>query len=317
MLAASGLAAAGLVLPRRGLAAGAASPARAGRARSIRIAHLTDVHVEPERRAGQGLASCLHHVQAQKDKPDLILTGGDSIMDCFEATVERTMVQWDVWHSVFKGENSIPVQSAVGNHDVFGWNKARSKTSGDEPLWGKKMAQEMLHLSNRYYSFDRAGWHFVVLDSVFPSGDGYTARLDDEQMEWLKGDLGATDPKTPVLVLSHIPIVAACVYFFGKQFKGGQWQVPGSWMHEDAAALVGLFLKHPNVKVCLSGHIHLIDRVDFQGVTYLCDGAVSANWWKGRHQQCDEGYGLLNLYDDGSFEHEYAAYGWKAQPEAK
>ena len=54
------------------------------------------------------------------------------------------------------------------------------------------------------------------------------------------------------------------------------------------------------------------DRVDFQGVSYLCNGAVCANWWKGRHQECDEGYALLNLFDDGSFEHEYVAFGWKA-----
>jgi len=319
MLAASGLAAvgaaAGLVLPSRALAAPA--PSRIGRKRSIRLAHMTDIHVQPEKRAGDGLTSCLHHVQSQKDKPDLILTGGDSIMDCMDATIDRTKQQWDLWHKVFKGENTIPVESCLGNHDVFGWNKTKSKTTGTEPLWGKRMAEEMLRMSKRYRSFDKAGWHFIVLDSVFPAGEGYTARLDDEQMEWLKGDLAATPATTPVLVLSHIPIVAACVYFFGTQFKGGEWKVPGSWMHEDARQIVDLFLKHRNVKVCLSGHIHLIDRVDFQGVSYLCDGAVSANWWKGKHQECNEGYGLINLYDDGSFDHEYMAYGWKAELEKK
>lgn len=312
MLAASGLAAAGLVLPHRALAAPAPQ-----RKRSIRLAHMTDIHVQEGRRAGEGLAACLHHVQSQKDRPELILTGGDSVMDSFDTPYDLTKAQWDLWHKVFKGENSIPVESAIGNHDTFGWNKKNSKTTGAEPLWGKKMAEEMLHLSNRFRSFDRAGWHFVVLDSVFPAGDGYTARLDPEQMEWLKGDLAKVPATTPVVVLSHIPIVAACVYFFGKQFKGGEWKVPGSWMHEDAADLVALFLKHRNVKLCLSGHIHLIDRVDFQGVTYLCDGAVSANWWKGRHQECDEGYGLIDLYDDGTFDHEYVAYGWKAEPEKK
>lgn len=175
------------------------------------------------------------------------------------------------------------------------------------------MAEEMLHIPKRYRSFDRAGWHFIVLDSIFPYNDGYVGRLDDEQMEWLKGDLAATKPTTPVMVVSHIPIVAACVYFFGKQFKGGEWHVPGSWMHEDGADLVALFLKHRNVKLCVSGHIHLIDRCDYQGVTYLCNGAVSANWWKGRHQECDEGYALIDLYDDGTFDHQYVAYGWKAE----
>ncbi len=322
MLAASGLAslgaAAGLMLPGRALGAPSAPRApRAGRTRSIRLAHMTDIHVQPEKRAGEGLAACLHHVQSQKDRPDLILTGGDTIMDCMDATYDRTMTQWDLWHAVMKSENAIPVESCLGNHDVFGWNKTKSRTTGDEPLWGKKMAEEMLKISKRYRSFDRAGWHFIVLDSVFPSGDGYTARLDDEQMEWLKGDLAATRPGTPVFVISHIPIVAACVYFFSKQFKDGKWQVPGSWMHEDARELAALFLKHGNVKLCVSGHIHLIDRCDFQGTTYLCNGAVSANWWKGKHQECGEGYALIDLYDDGTFDHSYVTYGWKAEPDAK
>lgn len=315
LLGASGVAAAGLLLPGR--ARGAIAPSRRGRTRSLRVAHLTDIHVQPEKRAGEGLAAALRHVQSQKDRPDLIITGGDSVMDSMEATFDRTRTQWDLWQAVFKGENSLPVESCVGNHDVFGWSKGKSGTTGDEPLWGKRMAEEMLRISKRYRSFDRAGWHFVVLDSVFPAGDSYTARLDDEQMEWLRGDLAATKPSTPVMVVSHIPIVAACVYFFDRQFKGGEWHVPGSWMHEDARDIVALFLKHRNVRLCVSGHIHLIDRIDFQGVSYLCNGAVSGNWWKGRHQECDEGYALINLFDDGSFEHEYVAYGWKADAPSK
>jgi len=44
-------------------------------------------------------------------------------------------------------------------------------------------------LKSAYYSFDRAGWHFVVLDSVGPSADVYMGKLDEAQMEWLKADL--------------------------------------------------------------------------------------------------------------------------------
>jgi len=52
-------------------------------------------------------------------------------------------------------------------------------------------------------------------------------------------------------------------------------------MHVDAAKIKDLFAKHKNVKLCLSGHLHLVDRVDYNGVTYLCDGAVCGGWWKG------------------------------------
>jgi hypothetical protein len=50
-------------------------------------------------------------------------------------------------------------------------------------------------------------------------------------------------------------------------------------------------------------------------VTFICGGAVSGAWWKGRGTRCDEGYGLVNLYDDGTFEYEYQRYGWVAREE--
>jgi 3',5'-cyclic-AMP phosphodiesterase len=75
-LLAMGTAAAGAAMwgtfPGRSFAATENSSAK----RVLRIAHLTDVHVQPEKRAGEGLAACLNHVQQLPDKPDLILTGG-------------------------------------------------------------------------------------------------------------------------------------------------------------------------------------------------------------------------------------------------
>ena len=140
-----------------GLTFGKSSPPAAQappRKRTLRVAHLTDTHIQPERKANEGMTACLHHVQNLKDKPDLILTGGDSVYDSFEADNARTQLQWDLWNSVFKNECSIPVQSCIGNHDVWGWHKRHAKTDGSEPNYGKKRAIENLHLSERYRSFD-------------------------------------------------------------------------------------------------------------------------------------------------------------------
>jgi predicted MPP superfamily phosphohydrolase len=281
--------------------------------RVLRIAHLTDIHVQPERRASDGMIACLHHVQSQPDKPDLILTGGDSIFDSFAADDARTSLQWNLWHAALKNENSIAVRSCIGNHDIWGGNKAKSKTTGSEPNYGKKRAVEMLALSDRYYSFDQNGWRFIVLDSTQPDDKGgYSAFLDEAQFNWLGVTLRDTPSTTPVLVLSHIPILTVTTLLWAKQ-EQGDFRVDDSLMHRDCVALKNLFAGHPNVKVCLSGHMHLIDRVDYNGVTYLCNGAVSGNWWKGRHKDCDEGYALINLFDDGTFASEYVKYGWKAQ----
>lgn len=283
--------------------------------RVLRIAHLTDIHVQPERKAGEGLAACLHHVQNLRDRPDMILNGGDAVMDTMSATEARTRIQWDLWRTVIRNECSLPIESCIGNHDVWGIHKKDSQTTGAEPLYGKKWAMEALGLSKPYRSFDRAGWHFIVLDSTLPQADSYIAKLDDQQFDWLTEELRRTGPQTPVLILSHIPILSVAAFMDGENEKDGDWRVPGSWMHIDARKLKDLFLKHPNVKLCLSGHLHLVDRVDYLGVTYLCNGAVCAAWWKGDYQECEPGYGLVDLFGDGTFEHRYVTYGWKAVEE--
>lgn len=61
-----------------------------------------------------------------------------------------------------------------------------------------------------FYSFDKNGFHFVVLDSCFRSdGKPYArknfkwtdANIPPEELEWLKGDLNATENK--VVVFAH------------------------------------------------------------------------------------------------------------------
>lgn len=300
-------------------AAMAPTPALANRRRVMRVAHLTDTHIQPERRASEGFAACLRHVQSVNGTVDLILAGGDNVMDVMGKNQARGEAQLSLWKSVLRGECSLPVEHCVGNHDVWGWNKEKSQTTGDEPLWGKKWALDAFEIPKTYRTFDRAGWRFIVLDSTHPdkTGNSYIARLDDEQFEWLAEVLLRTPATMPVLVLSHIPIISACSMFDGENEKTGDWLIPGSWMHIDARRIKDLFKKYPNVKVCLSGHIHLVDRVEYLGVTYLCNGAVSGGWWKGANQECEPGYGLIDLFDDGTFDSKYVTYGWVVAKEDK
>ncbi|HMQ16647.1 MAG TPA: metallophosphoesterase [Phycisphaerae bacterium] len=142
---------------------------------------------------------------------------------------------------------------------------------------------EVLGLPSWRRSFDRAGWHFVVLDSITQSGDGYVGRLDDEQVEWLRADLARTPADTPVLIVSHIPAGGVRLRALQGRGEPQAWPVSGGLMHTDFRRLRDLLLKHRNVRLCLSGHLHQIDRVEYEGVTHICDGAVSGAWWKGRH----------------------------------
>ncbi|MCS6777910.1 MAG: metallophosphoesterase [Chloroherpetonaceae bacterium] len=292
-----------------GLTAASLSAAQSPpRTRALRIAHVTDIHVEPVGKSPDGMARCLEHIHTLKDRPDLILNGGDSIMDASGRDRDRVQAQWDIWDRILSSHCRLPIFHCIGNHDVWGLDRVKSKTTGDEPLYGKKWAMERFGLKERFYSFDRAGWHFVVLDSTTPQGSGYTARLDDPQMEWLAADLAAVSAATPILVLSHIPILCGCAFLDGNNEKTGNWVVPGAWMHIDARRIKDLFYRHPNVRLALSGHIHLQDRLDYNRVTYLCNGAVSGAWWNGNYQETEPGYGLIDLYTDGSFDHQYVVY---------
>ncbi|QIP14292.1 metallophosphoesterase [Spirosoma aureum] len=288
--------------------AGTSLKATAGKARkrSVRFAYIGDTHIMPESKPMQQIAKCLHHIQNQADKPVFLMHGGDTIMDALVQDRDQVQKQWDVWHQVIKSDNALPIEHCIGNHDVWGFEKAKS-----EPLYGKKWAVEQMKISNRYRSFDRNGWHFIVLDSVQPKSDGswYTAFLDAEQLDWLKQDLAKTNPKTPILVLSHVPILTSTVFTFDSEPKKDPTVITGGLMHTDSAELIKLFYQYPNIKTALSGHTHLLDRVDYNGVAYLCNGAVSGNWWKtDTFHETKAGYALIDLYDDGSVERTYVQY---------
>lgn len=275
--------------------------------RVLRFAHLTDVHMQPELNAPKGLASCLHHVQSQADQPSLIINTGDCIMDALKQPKDRVETQWKLWHQLMTGENSLPIEYCIGNHDCWGFGQ---KT---DPLYGKNYALDMMRLQKPYRSFDQSGWHFIVLDSIQPrstDGQWYACQLDDTQFEWLQQDLQANKDKHTV-ILSHAPILSAAplvVGHLGKTDTG--YQLGGGAILNDAERVVTLFTQHPQVKLALSGHIHLNDEVKYQGVTYISNGAVSGNWWKGDRYATKNGYALVDLYEDGTFDNTYIPYGW-------
>jgi len=311
-------------------AATASSTALAGppRSRRLRIAHLTDIHLQPELQAARGLATCFAHVQSRPavasegmvgdvidtSPPDLIITGGDTIMDAFEADRARTKLQWELWRKVKADHCGIEMHSVVGNHDVWGWDRAKAGTTGTEPLYGKRWVCDEFGRELPYTSFDRGGWHIVLLDSIFPHEQTYIGRLDDAQWDWLERDLAAVDPATPVIIFSHIPILSATpLAVAGPSTPGASGiAVPGGRIHVDGDRFQTLLAGRRNVKACASGHMHLVEQLDFQGVRYLCNGAVSAGWWKGRNRDTDFGYAVVDLFDDGTVERRYVSYGWTA-----
>ncbi len=301
-------------LSRRELLAGSAGLAlfRAAPAlpiESFRIVHMTDFHVQPELQAARGMEKALVHAMGQK--PDLVLAGGDLIMDGLSVDEDRAKKQWAIYNRILKAHVSVPVHSAIGNHDAWGWNP-KSGTTGREPKWGKIWWKEATQSTDTHYTFDFRGWRFIVIDTVGHTPGSWEGTVDPNQLEWLTDVLKSTPATMPVLVMGHVPVISVTPMMTSWNDSHKEWEYGNLSQVRENVAIKNLFLQHPNVKICLSGHTHMVDRVDYNGVSYLCGGAVCGAWWLGRHQDFDPGYQVIDLFPDGTFKREYVAWGWTA-----
>ena len=272
----------------------------------IRIAHITDTHIQPHIGAAKGFERCLHHIQSLETIPDFLINGGDAIMGLHGASESSIDRQWELFSKVLKSENGLPIYHCVGNHDIFKKDNSRENFES-----GKNQAKDQLGINQSYYEINKENWKILVLDSIQSKieGKGYQGKIDEWQMEWLKSKLQESRQQNQfVMIVSHIPILSACVFLDGKNFKNGEWRVPETWMHGDAEELIELFDNYPNIKLAISGHIHLNDRIDYNHVTYFCNGAVSGNWWMGNYKKTAPGYAIIDLYPDGRFSNQYLKY---------
>lgn len=328
--------------------------------RVARICHFTDSHIRPEHNAVAGVEAAFRHLAAQPDRPDVVLMGGDMIM--FSMNQEEALVSrlWDLWRRVAADHCPFPVRYCIGNHDVWGWHRSASRTTGQEPRWGKKWWSEVTGNERTYHTFalgpaGAGGWKVIVLDSIQPYENSYEGRLDDEQYAWLEGELASAGAGTNVCVVSHIPIWSVGMLACDSRpisaedaAQLGRLGGPASALggsragivygrgaaHMDAHRLTALFARHPGVRLALSGHIHIVEQIMYQNVTYACSGAVSGAWWRGpaankarirerarpgevpaedRPDRAVEGYALIDLYRDGTSRFQYVPFGWVPQ----
>lgn len=300
---------------RRSLAAiaglGLVAAAPPAPARPLRAAHVTDLHITDGRDAPKGAAALFAHVFGQKGwRPDLILNTGDAVMGIDgKVSGAKAAEQIALWRAAVKGV-PVPIRSCLGNHDV--WNGHDPTDAVPASKKGFALMTEVLGMPAPYYSFDQGGWHFVALNSTCNWPD--YGELSDEHFRWLKDDLKKTPPKTPVCVFSHLPIVSVTSSLYGsKQRKADGVLVPKVWQHVDCWRISEAFRRHPNVRLCLSGHMHTQDRCEYRGVWYVCGGAASGAWWQGSEYGFPPCYGAIDFHPDGGFDYRFVDYGWKAR----
>lgn len=289
-------------------AAGLKAAAPAAAPGDFRFAFLTDIHVQPEKAAGDGFKQCLRAVHALAPKPDFMITGGDHVMDSLLAPRERIKVQWDLFHECWK-QVELPAYHAVGNHDVGGWAEG-SLVRPEDAEYGKRYFADRFGQGKTYRSFNHKGWHFVILDSIAHDPGtprGFLGWIDDAQQAWLKEDLRQTPRGTPIVIVTHVPMFSVWSQMIADPRQGTNKQS----LVNNAHVVRKLFAGH-NVRLVLSGHGHLVERIELGGITYIQGGAVCGNWWRGPLQGRGEGFGEIVCRGDGSFDYAYHTYGWKA-----
>ena len=213
----------------------------AGSLKELRFGMCADVHQDVMHDASERLGSFLK-AMAEK-KVHFVAQMGDfcqpkSANDSFR----------EVWHS-WEGDQ----YNVIGNHDMDG-----GKT--------REQFREYVGMEEGYYTYLQQGYRFIVLDGNDRHENapgGYPRHIGEEQRAWLTETLGSTTE--PVVVLVHQSLENASGVDNGAEVRA---------ILEAANEEAGW----GRVLVCFSGHHHLDDLVEINGIPYIQVNSMSYKW---------------------------------------
>ena len=229
------------------------------RRNKIRIGLITDLHYaerDPSpggnryyRESLKKLSECI--TVMNQENVDFLIQLGD-FKDQDEPPVESTTLEYlETMVNEFNHFNG-PTYHVLGNHDHDSISKAQFLDRVTIPGFEK---------ARSYYSFDKNGFHFVVLDANYTSEgiaydhgnfDWKDCYIPAGQTEWLKNDLNST--RKPTIVFVHQRL---------DEKEGNENYCVGN-----AASIRTILENAKNVPLVLQGHYHHGDMSTVNGIVY-------------------------------------------------
>ena len=243
-------------------------------AQNLRVGLITDLHYAEKAPAGtrhyrETLGKLREAAkQFEQDRPAFIVELGDLIDAADSVEVEQSYLKTinREFSTICKERHYV-----LGNHCVDTLRK-------EEFLGGVEQEKS-------YYSFDRDGFHFVVLDSCFRSDGQPYGRKNSEwtdtnipaaELEWLEGDLKVNDK--PVIVFAHQRL-----------------DVSNNHGVKNNADVRTIFESSSKVLAVFQGHSHQNDLTEIGGIHYctlvaMVEGSSAEN----------NGYSLMEIEPNGT-----------------
>jgi 3',5'-cyclic-AMP phosphodiesterase len=229
---------------------------------ALTLALISDLHFGPEAHFGGKLRKLTAKAPAlarafvarmnDEVRPDLVVNLGDDIED---ESLSADRARYAECVGILRGVTAELVHVA-GNHDVIHQSAADLRAA-----WGLPPEGWL------YSSFDRGGFHFIVLHTR--ERKDLDVSVGPEQLQWLAADLAAHP--APTIVLMHHSAAE-------QDLRGNRWFEghPHICLVRERRAIRELFVHHGDVRAVFNGHLHwnhldLIDGIPFVTVQSLIE----------------------------------------------
>ena len=188
---------------------------------------ISDSHIGFNKAANQDVTGtlklALDKINGLPATPDLLLHTGD-------ITHSSKPAEFDTAQQLIKGVKAGETLYVPGEHDI---------ATDDGQMYLERFGKGTQ--GRGWYSFTHRGVHFVGLNNC--QQVDAMGKLGDDQLSWLKSDLGSLSASTPIVIFAHIPL----------------WMVypEWGWGTPDAAEALTYLKRFGSVTV-LNGHIHQV-----------------------------------------------------------